>query len=114
MDLNCIHSCKPFLHRFILQLLSKLYDLSCELCVGPQIYVLNLIWYWSLDKTRHFYYYRFILGSKKNLRKIAPPSTTLEAENLPLNIPSKGIVDQACLMNYDGCKENSKSAGCRP
>ena len=23
--------------------MSKLYDLSCELCVGPQIYVLNLI-----------------------------------------------------------------------
>ena len=38
-----IHSCKPFLHCFILQLLSKLCDLSCELCVGTQIYVLNLI-----------------------------------------------------------------------
>ena len=27
--------------------------------------------------------------------KFAPSSTALEAENLPLNIPSKGIVDQA-------------------
>ena len=28
--------------------MSKLCDLSCELCVCPQIYVLNLIWYQSL------------------------------------------------------------------
>ena len=28
-----------------LQFLSKLCDLSCELCACPQIYVLNLIWY---------------------------------------------------------------------
>ena len=92
----------------------KLSDLSCELCVGPQIYVLNLIWYQSLGGTRHFSYYRFILGSKKKLSKIAPSSTAPEAENLPLNIPSKGIVDQACLINYVGCEENSKSAGFRP
>ena len=43
------------------------------------------------------------------LRKIAPSSTALEAENLPLNIPSKGIVDQACLISYAGYDENSKS-----
>ena len=36
---------------------------------------------------------------KKNLSKIAPSSTAPEAKNLPLNIPSKGIVDQACLIN---------------
>ena len=51
---------------------------------------------------------------KKNLSKITPSSTTLEAENLPLNIPSKGIVDQAFLINYAGCEENSKSVGCQP
>ena len=38
-----IHSWKPFLHCFIPQLLSKLCDLSCDLCVCPHIYVLNLI-----------------------------------------------------------------------
>ena len=48
------------------------------------------------------------------LRKIAPSSTAPEANNLPLNIPSKGIVDQAFLINYDGCEENSKSADCWP
>ena len=51
---------------------------------------------------------------KKKLSKIAPSSTTPEAENLPLNISSKGIVDQAFLINYAGCEENSKSAGCQP
>ena len=39
-------------------------------------------------------------------------STAPEAEGLPLNIPSKGIVDQACLINYAGCDENLKCAGC--
>ena len=48
----------------------KLNDLYCELFVGPQIYVLNLIWYQSLSRTRHFSYYRFILGSKKNWAKL--------------------------------------------
>ena len=48
------------------------------------------------------------------LSKIAPSSTAPKAKNLPLNIPSKGIVDQACLINYDGCEGNSKSVGCRP
>ena len=50
----------------------------------------------------------------KKMSKISPSSNTPEVENLPLNIPSKGIVDQACLINYVGCEENSKSAGCRP
>ena len=45
------------------------------------------------------------------LRQNAPSSTAPEAENLPLNIPSKGIVDQACLINYAGCDENLKCAG---
>ena len=49
---------------------------------------------------------------KKKLSKIAPSSTAPEAENLPLNIPSKGIVDQACLINYAGCDENCNSANC--
>ena len=33
------------------------------------------------------------------LSKIAPSGTASEAENLPLNTPSKEIVDQACLIN---------------
>ena len=33
------------------------------------------------------------------LSKIAPSNTAPEAENLPLNTPSKGIVNQACLIN---------------
>ena len=46
--------------------------------------------------------------------KIAPSSSAPEAEGLPLNTPSKGIVDQDCLINYVGCDENLKCAGCRP
>ena len=80
-----IHSCKPFLQCFILQLLIKLCDLSCELCVCPQIRVLNLIRYQSL-------------GDKALLLLISPTKTfflsnllhsysTLEAEGLPLNTP---------------------------
>ena len=45
------------------------------------------------------------------MSKIAPFNPTPEAKNLPLNIPSKGIVDQAYLINYAGCDENSKSVG---
>ena len=52
------------------------------------------------------------LDQKKSLSKIAPSSTAPEAENLPLNIPSKGIVDQDSLINYAGCDESSKSADC--
>ena len=36
---------------------------SCELCVYPLIYVLNLRWYQSLNMKRHLSYYRSILGS---------------------------------------------------
>ena len=46
------------------------------------------------------------------LSKIAPSNSAPEAEGLPLNTPSKGIVDQACLINYAGCDENLKCAGC--
>ena len=53
------------------------------------------------------------LDNNKKLSKFSPSSTAPKAENLPLNIPSKGIVDQACLINYAGCEENSKSAGCQ-
>ena len=72
--------------------------------------MLNLILYQSLDRTRN---YRSILGSKQKLSKFAPSSTTPEAKNLALNSPSKGIVDQDCLINYAGCEGNSKSAYCR-
>ena len=48
------------------------------------------------------------------LSKISPSSTAPEVENLPLNIPSKGIVDQDYLINYAGCEGNSKCVGCRP
>ena len=43
--------------------------------------------------------------------KIAPSSSAPKAEGLPLNTPSNGIVDQACLMKYVGCDENMKCAG---
>ena len=36
------------LHYFILQLLSKMWDLLCELCVCLQIYMLKFKWYQSL------------------------------------------------------------------
>ena len=74
----------------------KLHDLSCELSVGTRIYVLNLIWYQSLGMTRHLSYYRFILGWKNKLSKIAPSSTAPEAKNLSLNIPS--LFDQQCWV----------------
>ena len=105
--MKSIHSYKPFLHCFILQLLIKLCDLLCELCVCLQIYVLNLIWYQSLggqDTSPPQISSQIIL-----FEQIAPSSTAPEAENLPLNIPSEEIVDQACLINYAGCEGNSKS-----
>ena len=37
------------LHCFILQWLSKLWDILCELCVCLQIYMLKFTWYQSLD-----------------------------------------------------------------
>ena len=36
------------------------------------------------------------------------------SQGLPLNTPHKGIVDQACLINYVGCDENSKSTDYQP
>ena len=36
------------LHYFILQLLSKLWDLLCELCICLHIYMLKFTWYLSL------------------------------------------------------------------
>ena len=45
------------------------------------------------------------------LSKISNSNTAPEAEGLPLNTPSKGIVDQGCLINYAGCDENLKCAG---
>ena len=96
----------------MLQLLSKLCDLFCELYVCPQIYVLNLIWYQILDGqgTSPPQISSWIIF----FEQIAPSNTTPKAENLPLNITSKGIVDQACLINYAACDENSKSADCQP
>ena len=79
-------SIQPFLHCFIIHLLSKLCDLSCELCVCPQIYVLNLYGIKaSADKEP------LLLRSPAGLfflSKIAPSSTAPEVENLALNIPS--------------------------
>ena len=46
------------------------------------------------------------------LRKSLNSSIAPEAKGLPLNTLGKGIVDQACLINYDGCDENLKYAGC--
>ena len=37
-----------------------------------------------------------------------------EAEGLPLNTSSKGIVDQVCLINNVGYDENLKCAGSWP
>ena len=51
------------------------------------------------------------LDQKTNLSKIAPTNTTPEEKNLPLNIPRKGIVDQAYLIKYAQCDENLKCAG---
>ena len=55
---------------------------------------------------------RYPIGSF--VSKIAASSSAPEAEGLPLNTPSKGIVDQACLIKYDGCDENLKCVGSRP
>ena len=106
-----IHSCKPYFYCFILQLLSKLCDLFCELCVCPHIYVINLIWYHILSgqDTSPPRISSWIIF----FEQIAPSSTAPEAKNLPLNIPNKGIVDQDCLINYAEIEGNSKSAGCR-
>ena len=69
-----IHNRKPFLHCSFFNFRVKLYDLSCELCVGLEIYVLNLIWYQSLGRTRQFSHYRSILGWKKtNWEKMLLP-----------------------------------------
>ena len=48
-------------------------------------------------------FYRSHAGLNCFLSKIAPSITAPEAEGLPLNTPSKGVVDQACLINNDGC-----------
>ena len=70
VDLNCLWLLKPFyfiviiigllfwlmkaftaaslLHCFILQLLSKLWDPLCELCICLHIYMLKFTWYQSL------------------------------------------------------------------
>ena len=74
--------------------------------------MLNLIWYQSLDGqgTSPPHISSWIIF----LSKFAPSSTAPEAENLPLDIRSKGIVDQDCLINYAGCDENSKSVDCQP
>ena len=109
-----IHSCKPFFHCFILQFLSKI--------------VLSILWVvcWSTDLCAQFYMVSNPWHEKellllqihtwiiKKLSKIAPSSTAPKAENLPLSIPSKGIVDQVFLINYAGCEEISKSTGCQP
>ena len=71
--MKSVHSCKPFLHCFILQLLSKLCDLFCELCVCLQIYVLNLIWYQSLggkDTSPPYISYWIIFRAKFLLRAL--------------------------------------------
>ena len=33
------------------------------------------------------------------------------SQGLPLNTPSKELVDQACLIDYDGCDESLKCVG---
>ena len=112
MTNESIHSYKPFLHCFILQLLSKLCDLSCELCVCPQIYVLNLIWYQSLGRQGTYppQISRWIVFLSNFLYSYSAP----EVEGLPLNTPSKLIVDQDCLINYARYDENLKCSGSQP
>ena len=34
------------------------------------------------------------------------------SQGLPLNIPSKELVDQACLIDYAGCDESLECVGC--
>ena len=50
----------------------------------------------------------------ENLSKTSNSGIAPEAEGLPLNTPSKGIVDQPCLINYVGCDEKLKCVGCQP
>ena len=101
-----IHSCKPFLHCFILQLLSKLCDLFCELFVCLQVYVPNLYGIRaSMDKT--LVLLRSPVGSFFWAKLLLP---VLHQKQRIHHL----IYQQACLINYDGCEGNSKSADCRP
>ena len=65
--------------------------------------------------TRHFSSLDLLLDHCfEQFCNFAPSSTASKAYNLPLNIPSKGIVDQAFLINYDRCDESLKCVAIRP
>ena len=66
-------------------------------------------------RTRHFSSLDLLLDHFfEQFCNFAPSSTAPKVENLPLDIPSKWIVDQDFLINYAWCDENSKSAVCWP
>ena len=75
----------------------------------------KLIWYQSswqdeahISQKKCFWH---ILHEK--LSKSSKFQHCTRSQGLPLNTPSQGIVDQACLINCAGCDENLKRASCR-
>ena len=51
-------------------------------------------------------------NSPWNLSNSSKIQHCTKIQGLPLNTPSKELVDQACLIDYAGCDESLECAGC--
>ena len=74
----------------------------------------KLIWYRSSwrDEAKISQKQGFWKALDEKLRKAQKFQHCTRSQDLPLNTPSKEIVDQACLIDYVGCDEILKCVGC--
>ena len=99
----------PLQHHF-----ANLSVFFVRLCFQFHDHYEKLIWYQSLqrDEAQISQKQGFWQSLHEKLTKSSIFQHCTRSQGLPLNTPSKGIVDQACLINYAGCDESLKCAGC--
>ena len=108
--LSGYYSCRP-ITRFLWVICWLFFDNIDSLFLDQYT---RLIWYHSLRRDEYLslknkLFDRFSAWNLSNSSKI---QHCTRIQGLPLNTPSKELVDQDCLIDYAGCDEVLKCAGC--
>ena len=84
-----------------------------RLCLVPRLlWYINMVSDLSEGRSSDLSKTRFLTDLAWKLSNSSKIQHCTRSQGLPLNTPSKELVDQAFLIDYAGCDESLKCAGC--
>ena len=104
---SCYSFCSTIMPFSCLIVWNLLWD--CDL-VPILLWQINMVSELTVGKILNLSKTRVLIDLAWKLSNSSKIQHCTRSQGLPLNTPSKEIVDQACLIDYDGCDESIKCA----